>query len=238
MTAPDRGGDSGDKAAGSLPEPTPADVRIFTWALALLGLLSLSVVLGTIAWRARRDREATRSERVVRQLVDFQLTERSGRTVMRSQMDDKILVVNFVFTGCSVSCFEISRRMAEVQERLRGRSDVQLVSITIDPRSDTPEVLAKFAKRLKADPERWLFLTGERDAVYRLIGESFLKRSDADPTPDAIAADGMPGDFEHAERIAVVDRTGRVRCFFDGMKPHIADEIVEAVEEFGGKVAP
>lgn len=238
MSAPDRSGDSGEKAAGPVPEPTPADVKIFTWALALAGLLSLLVVLGTIGWRARRDREATRPERVVRQLVDFQLTERSGRTVDRSQVAGKTLVVNFVFTGCSVSCFEISRRMTEVQERLRGRPDVQLVSITVDPRSDTPEVLAKFAKRLKADPERWLFLTGERDAVYHLIGESFLKRSAADPTPDTIAADGMPADFEHAERIAVVDRTGRVRCFFDGMKPHVADDVIEAVEEFAGKVSP
>lgn len=238
MSAPDQGGKSGNGAVGPVPEPTPADVKVFTWALALVGLLSLFVVLGTIAWRARQDREARRPERVVRQLVDFQLTERSGRSVDRSQLAGKTLVVSFVFTGCSVSCFEISRRMAEVQERLRARPDVQLVSITIDPRSDTPDVLAKFAKRLKADPERWLFLTGEREAVYRLIGESFLKRSGVDPNPDAIAADGMPSDFEHAERIAVVDRSGRVRCFFDGTKPHVADDVVEAVEEFAGKVSP
>lgn len=224
-----------DAPPGTPQAADPAELRLFTWGLAVVGLLSLAIVLGSLWWRGRSETRGRVVEPRGRQLVDFRLVERSGRTVERRDLEGRTLVVNFVFTGCSVSCFEISRRMAEVQKRLGGRPDVMLVSVTVDPRSDTPEVLSRFAKRLEADAERWLFLTGDREEVYRLIETSFLKRAPADAMPPGVLAEGMPGDFEHAERIALVDREGRIRCYFDGMKSHVADEILEAVEEFAGR---
>lgn len=226
-----------DEPPSNAPEPTPADVRLFTRTLLVVGLIALVIVGGTIAWRRERDAAARRPDRA-RILADFRLTERSGRTVERRDLEGKTLIVNFVFTGCSWSCFEISRRLTEVQSRLGGRPDVRLISITVDPRSDTPEVLSKFATRLKADPERWWFLTGEKGDVFGLIGSSFLTPAEAATAPGGALLEGMPADFEHAERIALVDRAGRVRCFFNGLKPRVADEILEAVEEFAGKGTP
>ena len=95
-----------------------------------------------------------------RQLADFSLTDSTGRAVTREDMDGKILAVSFLFTGCGLTCPEVSQRMADIQRLTTNQPDVRLVSLTVDPRSDTPPVLAKWGARYGADTNRWLLLTG------------------------------------------------------------------------------
>ena len=158
-----------------------------------------------------------------RQLVEFTLTDRTGRTVSRSDLEGKILVVDFLFTSCSLTCPAINRQMEEIQQLTTNRPDVRLVSLTVDPRDDTPEVLAEYGKRFGADTNRWLFLTGDRDQLYRLIGTSFL------PPDTNNEFSYMPGNFAHTDRIAIVDGQGRLRGFFDGLNQNtpaaVANEI-------------
>jgi len=158
-----------------------------------------------------------------RQLADFALTDRSGRAVTRADLTNQFLVVNFVFTSCSVSCQQVNHHMAEIQRLTAAQLDVRLVSLTVDPRTDTPSVLAEYGRKFGADTNRWLLLTGGKPALYAVIESSFLPRSDA---PEWSV---MPGNFVHAERIAVVDRAGTVRAFFDGMSSRTPREIVELI---------
>jgi protein SCO1/2 len=156
-----------------------------------------------------------------RQLADFTLTDRSGRPVTRAELTNQFLVVSFVFTSCSVSCLQVSHHMAEVQRLTAAQPDVRLVSFSVDPRTDTPEVLAEFGRKFGADTNRWLLLTGEKPVLYRVIESSFLQRSEA---PEWGV---MPGNFVHAERIAVVDPAGNLRALFDGMSARTPREILE-----------
>ena len=158
-----------------------------------------------------------------RQLSDFVLTDRTGRPVTRAELTNQFLVVNFVFTSCSVSCLEVNRHMAQIQELVAGQNDVRLVSFTVDPRTDTPSVLAKFARQFGADTNRWLLLTGDKAVVYSVIETSFLNRS-SDPLSSA-----MPGGFMHADRIAVVDPRGQVRAFFDGRKSSTPRDVTRTI---------
>lgn len=160
-----------------------------------------------------------------RELVGFSLTDRTGRTVTRADLDGKFLAVNFVFTGCSSTCLEVNRRMAEIQTLTAGQPDVKLVSLTVDPRTDTPPVLAEFGSRFGADTNRWLLLTGDKPALYELIEKSFLPRDPNDPY------NFMPGGFTHTERIAVVDNHGRLRAFFDGMKPETSQAVADTINQ-------
>jgi protein SCO1/2 len=178
------------------------------------------------AWFARACLEAGRGgggETVARALVPFRLVERSGREVDREALRGRILVVNFVFTGCSISCYEVSRRMSELQTYVAGKPGVRLLSVSVDPRTDTPEVLTAFADRLKADPERWWFLTGDKADVYRLIETSFLAKAPAE------APSLIPGNFDRAERIVLVDGDGRVRRYYDGMKPDVVGKVLDGI---------
>ncbi len=194
-----------------------------------LGTLGAGLVLAGAAaglgwWTGRRGTgRAGAAPLGARALVDFTLTERSGRTVSRDELRGRLLVVSFLFTSCSLSCRAVNDRMAELQQALAGAEDVRLVSLTVDPRTDTPETLARFAARYRADPDRWLFLTGEKAEVYRLIETSFLSRA---PELETL----IPGGFVNLDHLAVVDRTGRVRELIHGLRPGAVARVLAALE--------
>jgi cytochrome oxidase Cu insertion factor (SCO1/SenC/PrrC family)/uncharacterized membrane protein YozB (DUF420 family) len=147
------------------------------------------------------------------EVQDFSLTERSGRTVTRQDLLGKVWVADFIFTRCTSTCPQISHTMQRLQEQTAGQGDVLLVSFSVDPKHDTPAVLQEYAdKRCHADPERWLFLTGDRDAVYALIQKSFLQGVQETEGPEY-----RPGnEVTHSSRLALVDQAGHIRGFFDG----------------------
>jgi protein SCO1 len=160
-----------------------------------------------------------------RQLVDFSLTNSDGGVISRRDFDGKILVVDFLFTSCSLTCPAVNGQMAQIQHLTTNDTNVKLISLTVDPRDDTPSVLKKYGAGFGADPNRWFFLTGSRSALYDLIGNSFLPRDTDDP------AGYMPGNFAHTERIAIVDSRGKLRGYFDGLNQEAAGAVVEEVNK-------
>ena len=115
--------------------------------------------------------------------------------------------------------------MAEVQRLTAGQADVRLLSFTVDPRTDTPPVLAEFGRKFGADAARWSLLTGDKAELYALIETSFLKR---EPLAHNTL---MPGGFLDVDRIAVVDRVGKVRRYFDGVRAETPAAIVKFLNE-------
>lgn len=162
-----------------------------------------------------------------RQLVDFSLTDRTGRTVTRSQLNGKILVVDFLFTSCSQTCPVVNRCLSQIQQLTTNRPDVLLLSLTVDPRDDTAPVLAKFGERFGADTNRWLLLTGDKDVLYNLIGTSFLNQDNNDPF------NYMPGNFSHTDRIALVDAHGHLHGFYDGLNENTASAVAGEISRMG-----
>jgi protein SCO1/2 len=113
--------------------------------------------------------------------------------------------------------------MAEIQKLTASAPDVLLVSLTVDPRSDTPPVLAKWGAHYGADTNRWLFLTGDKTVEHTLIGESFLPTDTSDPF------NYMPGGFTGTERIAVVDQHGKTRIYFDGLRSETTGAVMAEI---------
>lgn len=160
-----------------------------------------------------------------RQLVDFSLTQSTGRAVSRSDLDGKVLAVSFLFTGCGVTCPTVSEHMSQIQQLTSNQPDVRLVSLTVDPRSDTAPVLAKWGAHYGADTNRWLMLTGRKTMLEQLIGTSFLESDAGNPF------NSMPCNFAGTERIAIVDKHGRVRLYFDGMRSESPTAVVAEIEK-------
>ena len=157
---------------------------------------------------------------------DFALTEPSGRTVRRDDLRGRVWIAGFIFTRCPGPCTRISGTMARLQHELAGQSNVRLVSFTVDPDYDTPAVLSAYAARYGADPQRWLFLTGAKDVVYPLIAKGFKLGVELTPGPG-----GQPGyGVEHSTKLAVVDRQGEIRGYFDGTDPEAVAPLVAKVE--------
>ena len=113
--------------------------------------------------------------------------------------------------------------MARLQEALAGINDVRLVSISVDPRGDSPAALMDFGTRFKADAGKWMFLTGEPGAVHGLLRKSFLE------VDQSGQYNPMPGGYVDTDRIAVVDREGRVRGFVRGTHSECVDQVMAAV---------
>lgn len=142
-------------------------------------------------------------------LPDFRLVEASGRAVTRADLAGSPFVADLIFTSCGGICPVMTQEMARLQKQTADLPALRLVSISVDPETDTPERLAEYAGRFGADPARWIFLTGDSDQIRRLAAEGFL----------LAVADGDPSKGDeailHSPRFVLVDAESRVRGTYD-----------------------
>ncbi len=150
----------------------------------------------------------------------FTLTERSGRTVTERDLAGRVWIADFIFTRCPDVCPLLTQRMRGVETALAGSaSPVTLLSISVDPGHDTPEVLRAYATTHQAG-EAWWFATGDRDAVARLLTEGFHV---------AFGDDGPPtGPITHSDRFVLVDAQLRIRGYYHGNDP---DDVARLVAD-------
>jgi protein SCO1/2/putative membrane protein len=167
-------------------------------------------------------------------LGPFALIDQTGAPFTGATLADRPWIAAFIFTRCPASCPRISAVMRGVQDKLAG-TPVGLVSVSVDPERDTPSVLARYARGLGADQSRWHFLTGPKDAVYRLILEGF--RVPVSPaTPEAVAAGAE--DVAHSERLVLVAPGNRVAGYFDANDPPAVAELVARARSLARPAAP
>ena len=137
---------------------------------------------------------------------DFALTERTGQTVKLADFAGQVWVADFFYTTCPGPCPMMSSRLSEVQKQLGTEPGLRLVSISIDPEKDTPDVLKLYAEKFQAT-DRWLFLTGPKAGIYSLARDGF-KLPIAEPeTPG--------GQIIHSTRLVLIDQTSTIRGFYE-----------------------
>ena len=146
------------------------------------------------------------------ELPDFSLTAQDGRTITRAELLGHPLVLGALFSTCNGPCPTIARALARLQEDLAG-TDVRLVVVSVDPEADSPEVLARYGERFGADPERWLFLTGELAEVTRLVRAGLLLPFEQLPEGEELDGDRIT----HDTRLLAVDRLGQRRGWYQGL---------------------
>jgi protein SCO1 len=136
------------------------------------------------------------------QIPSFTLTESSGRSLSLQNLKGKIWVADFMFTSCPGPCPMMATRMAELQRSMADLPEVKLVSFSVDPSNDTPEVLRKYGAQFHANPNRWYFLTGDQTVIGRLSYEGFKVGTPDDP-------------LMHSTKFILVDEQGQVRGYYD-----------------------
>lgn len=141
---------------------------------------------------------------------DFQLTDQAGRPVSAASLRGKTWAAAFFFTRCPTICPRITRRMLDLQKSAKqSGSQLQLVSFSVDPENDTPEVLTAYAKQYGADLGSWHFLTGDLEVVRKTSEQGFKLALDGKPTP---GADHL-GLF-HGSHLVLVDGAGQIRGYY------------------------
>ena len=109
-------------------------------------------------------------------LPEFELTDQVGETFGSRQLRGKAWIANFIFTRCPATCPAQTAKISEFQGQLQDNpvwDEIRFVSFTVDPEHDTPQVLSEYAKNTNADVHHWKFLTGDREAIWRLSKDGF-----------------------------------------------------------------
>jgi len=158
----------------------------------------------------------------------FALTERSGRTITNNDLYGKIWIAAFVYTTCPGPCPIVTASMAQLQKALANDSQVQLVTFTVDPTTDTPAILAAYADHFGASKDRWWFLTGPEKQQYALIRNGFFL-----PVVDNSGQPAQDGQYKvtHSTQLALVDASGVVRGYFEGTTADGRAAVLKAVAE-------
>ena len=140
---------------------------------------------------------------------DFELTDQSSEAFGSDKLRGKIWVANFIFTRCTTVCPIFSGKMAELQKRTNKASrGLQLVSFSVDPDYDTPEVLKEYSKRFSANPWYWHFLTGPTEQVRAVVVDgmkTFMGDAAEVDAPDALM---------HGSHFVLIDPTMNIRGFY------------------------
>ena len=194
--------------------PTRSGI-VWKTTLILIPIVTLAVLL------CLRNVEVTalrqRSISAYGTVPGFQLTNQNGQPFGSAQLSGKIWIADFIYTTCPGPCPMISSRMSELQKPLQ-KTDVHLVSFSVDPEKDTPEVLRGYADKLQAEPGRWDFLTGAKPAIYKLSHDGFKLA-----VSDGSDAQGIP---VHSTRIVLVDRHGQIRGYYDATEPEAVTKLL------------
>lgn len=138
---------------------------------------------------------------------DFSLTDQTDKTVTLQELKGRTWVADFIFTNCGGTCPVMTEQMRKLQQVLPA--SVRLVSFTVDPARDTSKVLAAYAAEHGATRDRWLFLTGDKQALYDICIKGFKL-----PLEDDAGTPLEP--ITHSTRLVLVDAQGQIRGYYSG----------------------
>ncbi len=134
----------------------------------------------------------------------FELTNQDNVKVSNETYKGKVYVLEFFFTTCPSICPKMNMSMLEIEKTFFGNPNFGIVSITIDPKHDTPQVLKDHAKLLGVKSSNWNFLTGDKSVIMDLSNKGFNLYAGEN--------DKVSGGFEHSGLFALIDKDGNIRC--------------------------
>lgn len=170
-----------------------------------------------------------KGDTVYHQTSPFKLLNQKGEEFSSEKIDDKIIIVDFFFTRCGTICPTMTSSLARVQKNFENQKDVQLVSITVDPSYDSPEILKQYAEKNKINGEKWNLLTGSKKEIYELAIQGFkLPVADASVYDTSIkSVDEM---FIHSEKILLIDKKKHIRGVYDGTNKEDVERLLVEIK--------
>jgi cytochrome oxidase Cu insertion factor (SCO1/SenC/PrrC family) len=151
------------------------------------------------------------------------LVNEQGRPVALEAMKGYVTVYDFIFTNCAGTCPMMTANMRRLTRKIDVEAPVRFVSISVDPARDTPAVLSEYAKKVRND-DRWIFLTGDGDAIIKLSVEGF-KLAAGGPTNDGAEP------LLHSSKFAIADKEGVIRHYYGGTDGDASEAVAKVIED-------
>lgn len=134
----------------------------------------------------------------------FLLTNQDNKQISNATYNGKVYVLEFFFSTCPTICPKMNANLKTIQDEFIGNNNFGIASITINPATDTAEVLKKHAEDLGVKSTNWHFLTGDKEYIYEIANKGFNMYAGENAKAN--------GGFEHSGMFALVDKNGNIRC--------------------------
>jgi len=138
-----------------------------------------------------------------KKVPDFSFTNQDGKTISNADYLGKVYVVEFFFTTCPSICIPMNLNLIQIQNEFKDFNNFGVASFTIMPKTDTPEVLKKYAEEYGVTNPDWHLMTGDRESIYKLANTGFNLYAAQNPE--------IEGGFEHSGYFALIDKNGFIR---------------------------
>lgn len=213
--------------------PVQKVLMTLLWGCAVVAMLS--AIGAGMLWR---DRERSRAGAagismndpaeehlpVMAEAPPFELTDQNGKQVTLETLKGRPWIADFVFTNCAGPCPVMTAKLAGMQKTVPDA--VRFVSVSVDPKADTPPVLKAYAEKFKADESRWHFLTSpDADAVYGFARGMLITALPATEKEPII----------HSEKFILVDAAGKIRGYYSSGEQQDLERLVADAKELAGQ---
>ena len=141
-------------------------------------------------------------------IEDFKFTNQNGKIITQKEYENYIYVADFFFTTCPTICPKMTDNMVWLQNQLKNNPEVKLLSFSVTPDIDTPEILKEYALEKGVDDSKWNLVTGDKKEIYYLARKSYLAVKTGKPEDIY--------DMVHTENFILIDKNKRIRGFYDG----------------------
>ena len=156
---------------------------------------------------------------VLNKVQPFAFTNQDGQKVTEREVDGKVYVAEYFFTTCESICPIMNTNIHAIYNEYKNEPRFLILSHTSDPDNDNSARLKYYADSMKVDTKTWWFLTGRKDSLYMAARESYLLD---DPKNNVSSIEDQ---FLHTQFLALVDKSGRVRKIYDGLKKEELEQL-------------
>tara|TARA_B100000902_G_C27256357_1_gene888066 strand:+ start:323 stop:910 length:588 start_codon:yes stop_codon:yes gene_type:complete len=192
-------------------------IRIFSYAFVII--LALGLGANWIIEKALNSHDIP----LIKPVPEFSFVNHKGKSFSNDNFQNKITVLDFMFTSCTGPCPLMTLNMSKLYEAFSNEREVQFVSITVDPTTDDQKKLDEYSDLIGVQDDRWHFLWSDLDSIKSLKREGFM-----------LFADNLPQG--HAIKFVLIDQNGNIRKYFDGTDDSsqeiLKKDIVQLLKDF------
>lgn len=204
--------------------------QVYTWFVVLV------IAFPVIAFQIVRSLESNKKDlpyygpdyvpterNQARRINPFVFTNQDGEQLDGKFTEGKVWVACYFFTACPTICPKMISGMGDVQKEFSNEEDLRLLSFTVDPGNDIPEVLKQYAETRGINTRHWNLLTGDKKELYKYARKEL--------TLMATDGDGGPADFIHSDRLVLIDRDNYIRGYYDGTEPSEVKQLIKDIRK-------
>jgi protein SCO1/2 len=198
-------------------------ILILCWSIVVWALAGACTAPAEKPLPIFGEREVIGSDTIYHTIDDFSFVDQDSAEITKQTFDGKIYVADFFFTSCRTICPIMKTQMLRVYDSVENDPDVLLLSHTIDPEYDTVGLLRDYAERLGVKSNKWHFVTGDKDEIYKIAQTSYFATAMEDKAE--------PDGFIHSGAFLLIDKQKRIRGKYDGTKEGDVDRLLRDIEK-------